>query len=69
MFTALDTDHTGTIEINEFYASMMDLLEPSSQADLAERSFKAMDKDGNGVLDRQELHDVLMQVRTAACVL
>ena len=49
-----DTNHDGTLSVQEFLDAVRGPLSPQ-RADLIRQAFKKVDKDGNGVLDMNEI--------------
>lgn len=44
IYRALDTDNTGTVEVDEFFAGMLPMVASAKRELIAHQSFKAMDK-------------------------
>jgi Ca2+-binding EF-hand superfamily protein len=58
MFTAFGSDRSGIIDVKEFMAGLSTLYKGTMEERL-ELAFKAYDLDGNGVVDRNELFQIL----------
>ena len=66
VFSALDVDHTGTIDVKEFFAGLLHTMDAEHQAAVAYKFFTALDRWGGGACLGQFLVFVLMPA-TAVC--
>lgn len=66
MFKALDVDNTGTVDVTEFFASMLSQLSPTVQDSVAERSFRSLDRSSSGFITRDALRDMLLHTSPKA---
>lgn len=64
MFHALDQDNSRTVDVTEFFASMMASIHPSVQDSVIERSFRLMDRAGSGYLTKDDLKAHLLKARS-----
>lgn len=46
MFTALDSDQTGTVDVHEFFAGLLSSMSEDKLASLAQKSFTMLDRCG-----------------------
>lgn len=58
---AVDTDKNGQINYTEFIASSLEATRIFTRENI-ERVFKTIDKDKNGVVDRNELKELLQSI-------
>ncbi|KAK5089441.1 Mitochondrial group I intron splicing factor ccm1 [Exophiala xenobiotica] len=59
MVNEVDTDQSGSIELNEFMAMMATSLQPQDTAEETRAAFNVFDKDGSGTISASELRDVM----------
>jgi calcium-dependent protein kinase len=43
VFSALDVDHTGSVDVHEFFAGLLHTMDQEMQSALAAKSFSALD--------------------------
>ena len=55
MINEVDVDGNGTLEFDEFCNLMARQMKDTNQESELEERFKLFDKDGNGLIDRDEL--------------
>ena len=58
MFNAVDTDRSGFIDYSEFVVAAMQQRQLTSQ-DKLQAAFRMFDKDGSGIITRDEISEVL----------
>lgn len=58
IFKAIDTDHSGTIDLQEFTTALINLKIDITEEDI-KRLFNAIDRNGNGVLDYVEFLNLM----------
>ena len=62
MINEVDADGNGTLEFDEFCNLMARQMKETNQEYELKQRFKLFDKDGNGLIDREELRDVMQQL-------
>lgn len=58
MFNAVDFDHSGFIDYSEFVVAAMNESQLTTN-DKLQAAFKMFDKDGSGIITRDEIKEVL----------
>lgn len=66
LFKALDVDSTGTLDMIEFSAALVGDMDRAMQRSLTSKSFKALDKRGNGVVTKDVLRAALQEAVAAS---
>eukprot|EP00198_Chlamydomonas_reinhardtii_P004080 XP_001693416.1 predicted protein [Chlamydomonas reinhardtii] len=61
MFEALDVDRTGTVDIKEFFAGLIQTIDEEKQTLVAQKSFTMLDKRGAGFVTKEAFMEVLLE--------
>ncbi|GLI66227.1 hypothetical protein VaNZ11_009966 [Volvox africanus] len=61
MFEALDVDRTGTVDVKEFFAGLIQTIDEEKQTLVAQKSFTMLDKRGSGYVTKEVFMEVLME--------
>ncbi|GIL84209.1 hypothetical protein Vretifemale_12905 [Volvox reticuliferus] len=61
MFEALDVDRTGTVDVKEFFAGLIQTIDEEKQTLVAQKSFTMLDKRGSGYVTKEAFMEVLME--------
>lgn len=66
MFEALDVDHTGTVDVKEFFAGLLASMDEEKQTMVAQKSFTMMDKRGAGFVTKEAFFEALLERANAS---
>ncbi|GLC37135.1 hypothetical protein PLESTM_000546600 [Pleodorina starrii] len=61
MFEALDVDRTGTVDVKEFFAGLIQTIDEEKQNLVAQKSFTMLDKRGSGYVTKEAFMEVLLE--------
>lgn len=62
MMNEVDTDHSGSIEFNEFINMMTKQVSKEQEEEELKQAFKVFDKDGNGFISAEELEFAMTKI-------
>ena len=66
LFSALDLNHTGTVDVKEFFASLLLTMDPENQMAVARRSFRNLDRHHSGYLSKKVFMDEMVRLAVIA---
>ncbi|KAG2498443.1 hypothetical protein HYH03_003700 [Edaphochlamys debaryana] len=61
MFEALDVDRTGTVDVKEFFAGLIQTIDEEKQTLVAQKSFTMLDRRGAGFVTKEAFMEVLLE--------